>query len=51
MKEDLHAQGCQGAEEAVRRHAQWRGKIQVMPKCDLRGPGDFAVWYTPGVAA
>jgi malic enzyme len=35
----------------VRRHAQWRGKIQVMPKCDLRGPGDFAVWYTPGVAA
>lgn len=51
MKEDLHVQGRQGAEEAVRRHAQWRGKIQVMPKCDLRGPGDFAVWYTPGVAA
>ena len=32
------------------RHAQCRGKIQVMPKCDLRGPEDFAVWYTPGVA-
>jgi malate dehydrogenase (oxaloacetate-decarboxylating) len=51
MKEDRHAQGRQAADEAVRRHAQWRGKIQVMPKCDLRGPGDFAVWYTPGVAA
>ncbi len=51
MKENPHAQEHQAAEEAVRRHAQWHGKIQVMPKCDLRGPGDFAVWYTPGVAA
>jgi malate dehydrogenase (oxaloacetate-decarboxylating) len=51
MTNDLHAQGRETAEEAVRRHAQWRGKIQVMPKCELRGPDDFSVWYTPGVAA
>jgi malate dehydrogenase (oxaloacetate-decarboxylating) len=51
MKADPHAPESRAAEEAVRRHGQCRGKIQVMPKCDLRGPGDFAVWYTPGVAA
>jgi malate dehydrogenase (oxaloacetate-decarboxylating) len=32
-------------------HAQYRGKIQTMPKCVIRGLDDFAVWYTPGVAA
>ena len=38
-------------DESLRRHAQAGGKIQVMPKCDIRGLEDFAVWYTPGVAA
>jgi malate dehydrogenase (oxaloacetate-decarboxylating) len=51
MKNDQKAQAQQAAEEALRRHAQSRGKIQIMPKCDLRGPDDFSVWYTPGVAA
>ncbi len=39
------------AAEALRLHGRYRGKIQVMPKCPIRGPEDFAVWYTPGVAA
>lgn len=38
-------------DESLRRHAAARGKIQVMPKCDIEGLDDFAVWYTPGVAA
>ena len=38
-------------DEAVQRHAQSRGKIQMMPKCAMRGAEDFSVWYTPGVAA
>jgi malate dehydrogenase (oxaloacetate-decarboxylating) len=25
--------------------------MQVMPKCAINSPDDFAVWYTPGVAA
>lgn len=37
--------------EALRRHAEARGKVQMAPKCAIAGPEDFAVWYTPGVAA
>jgi malate dehydrogenase (oxaloacetate-decarboxylating) len=32
-------------------HRFYEGKVQVMPKCAIRGTDDFAVWYTPGVAA
>lgn len=39
------------AEEAIRLHARYRGKVQVLPKCPVRGMADLAVWYTPGVAA
>ena len=31
-------------------HRFYEGKVQVMPKCAIRNPNDFAVWYTPGVA-
>jgi malate dehydrogenase (oxaloacetate-decarboxylating) len=41
----------QPLEEAMRRHTRYRGKVQTMPKCPVRGLDDFAVWYTPGVAA
>ncbi len=39
------------AAEALRRHALHRGKVQMMPKCPIRNWEDFAIWYTPGVAA
>jgi malate dehydrogenase (oxaloacetate-decarboxylating) len=39
------------AEQAMRLHGFYKGKIQVMPKCAIRDFHDFAVWYTPGVAA
>jgi malate dehydrogenase (oxaloacetate-decarboxylating) len=39
------------AERAMRLHPFYRGKIQVLPKCPIRDLGDFAIWYTPGVAA
>lgn len=32
-------------------HALYRGKVQIMPKCAIRSAGDWAAWYTPGVAA
>ena len=39
------------ADEAMRLHPYYRGKVQIMPKCPVRGLEDFAIWYTPGVAA
>jgi malate dehydrogenase (oxaloacetate-decarboxylating) len=38
-------------EVALAQHRAYRGKVQMMPKCPLRTFDDFAVWYTPGVAA
>jgi malate dehydrogenase (oxaloacetate-decarboxylating) len=32
-------------------HRFYEGKLQVMPKCSITSPADFAIWYTPGVAA
>jgi malate dehydrogenase (oxaloacetate-decarboxylating) len=32
-------------------HRFYEGKLQVMPKCSIASPADFAIWYTPGVAA
>jgi len=37
--------------DAMKMHPFYRGKIQVMPKCTIRDFNDFAIWYTPGVAA
>jgi malate dehydrogenase (oxaloacetate-decarboxylating) len=31
-------------------HRFYGGKLQVMPKCSITSPADFAIWYTPGVA-
>ncbi|TET26512.1 MAG: NADP-dependent malic enzyme [Dehalococcoidia bacterium] len=32
-------------------HPFYRGKMQTVPKCIVRDFNDFAIWYTPGVAA
>ena len=45
------AAGTDAAQEALRLHALYRGKIQILPKCPISNLGDLAVWYTPGVAA
>ena len=37
--------------EALRLHAFYRGKMETVPKCRIRDLEDFAIWYTPGVAA
>jgi malate dehydrogenase (oxaloacetate-decarboxylating) len=50
-KEELLAKAKKPAEEAMRMHPFYRGKIQTVPKCAIRGIDDFAIWYTPGVAA
>jgi malate dehydrogenase (oxaloacetate-decarboxylating) len=45
------AQTNKPAQDALRLHPFYRGKLQVMPKCAIRGIEDFAIWYSPGVAA
>jgi malate dehydrogenase (oxaloacetate-decarboxylating) len=50
-KEELLAKAKKPAEDAMRMHPFYRGKIQSAPKCAIRGLDDFAIWYTPGVAA
>lgn len=49
--EELLAKARKPAEEALRLHAYYKGKIQTAPKCPIRGVEDFSIWYTPGVAA
>jgi malate dehydrogenase (oxaloacetate-decarboxylating) len=49
--EELLAKAKKPAEDAMRLHPFYRGKVQTALKCAVRGLDDFAIWYTPGVAA
>ncbi|MFC1939270.1 NADP-dependent malic enzyme [Chloroflexota bacterium] len=49
-KEELLAKARKPAEDAMKLHPFYRGKMQSMPKCAVRDFDDFAIWYTPGVA-
>lgn len=50
-KDELLARARKPAQEAMTLHAFYRGKVQMVPKCPIRSADDFAIWYTPGVAA
>ena len=49
-KEKLLAKAKKPAEDAMKLHSFYRGKMQTMLKCQLRNLNDFAIYYTPGVA-
>jgi malate dehydrogenase (oxaloacetate-decarboxylating) len=49
-KEELLAKARKPAEDAIKLHPFYRGKMQTMAKCVIRDFNDFAIWYTPGVA-
>jgi malate dehydrogenase (oxaloacetate-decarboxylating) len=49
--EELLAKAQQPSKDALRLHPFYRGKIEVIPKCRINDFNDFAIWYTPGVAA
>jgi malate dehydrogenase (oxaloacetate-decarboxylating) len=49
--EALLRKAQQPSADALRLHPLYRGKLAVAPKCPIRSLDDFAVWYTPGVAA
>jgi len=50
-KDELLAKASQPAEDAMRLHPFYRGKVETTLRCPVRGVSDFAIWYTPGVAA
>ena len=49
-KEELLAKAQKPAQDAMKLHPFYRGKMQTVPKCCVRDFQDFAIWYTPGVA-
>ena len=48
---ELLAKANKPNDDAMRLHPFYKGKIAVTPKCRIRDFDDFAIWYTPGVAA
>jgi malate dehydrogenase (oxaloacetate-decarboxylating) len=50
-REELLAKAKKPSEDAMKLHPFYRGKIEVVPKAAIRDFDDFAIWYTPGVAA
>lgn len=49
--EELLAKAKKPSADAMRLHPFYRGKIETVLKCAVRSFDDFAIWYTPGVAA
>ncbi len=49
--EELLARAKKPAQDAMRLHPFYRGKVEVALKARVRDFDDFAIWYTPGVAA
>jgi malate dehydrogenase (oxaloacetate-decarboxylating) len=49
--EELLAKAVKPSSDAMILHPFYRGKIETTLKCCVRTFQDFAIWYTPGVAA
>jgi malate dehydrogenase (oxaloacetate-decarboxylating) len=49
--EALLAKAQKPSADAVRLHPFYRGKVETTLRCRVRDFNDFAIWYTPGVAA
>ncbi|MGQ9489129.1 MAG: NAD(P)-dependent malic enzyme [Anaerolineae bacterium] len=49
--QELLAKAHKPSADALKLHPFYRGKIEVVPKGCIRSLDDFAIWYTPGVAA
>ncbi len=49
--EELKRKAEQPAKDAMKLHPFYKGKISITAKCCIRDFNDFAIWYTPGVAA
>ncbi|NLA46938.1 MAG: malate dehydrogenase, partial [Firmicutes bacterium] len=45
-KDELMAKANKPAEEAMRLHPFYRGKVEVALKSPVRDVDDFSIWYT-----
>ncbi|MGV9172826.1 MAG: NAD(P)-dependent malic enzyme [Promethearchaeia archaeon] len=50
-KEELLKKSEEPSRNALRMHPFYKGKVQVMPRCQIKDYDDFGIWYSPGVAA
>lgn len=49
--EELLKKATKPSADALKLHPFYRGKVETVLKCAVRDFNDFAIWYTPGVAA
>jgi malate dehydrogenase (oxaloacetate-decarboxylating) len=49
--DELLAKAKKPSADAMKLHPFYRGKIETTLKCTVHSFDDFAIWYTPGVAA
>src|SRR5574339_480910 len=49
--DELLAKAKKPSADAMKLHQFYRGKIETTLKCTVHSFNDFAIWYTPGVAA
>jgi len=49
--DELLAKAQKPSADAMELHPFYRGKVETALKCTVRDFNDFAIWYTPGVAA
>ena len=49
--DELLAKAKKPSADALALHPFYRGKVETNLKCTVRDFNDFAIWYTPGVAA
>ena len=49
--DELLAKAQKPSADAMKLHPFYRGKVETALKCTVRDFNDFAIWYTPGVAA
>ncbi|MFH2102721.1 MAG: NADP-dependent malic enzyme [Chloroflexota bacterium] len=49
--DELLAKAKKPSADAMKLHPYYRGKVETALKCTVRSFDDFAIWYTPGVAA
>jgi malate dehydrogenase (oxaloacetate-decarboxylating) len=49
--DELLARAQKPSADAMKLHPFYRGKVETALKCTVRDFNDFAIWYTPGVAA
>lgn len=50
-KEQLLKKAEKPAKDAMELHPFYKGKVEIASKACIRDFNDFAIWYTPGVAA